>query len=168
MVNIYYVSSCNVCAPSDNIPTLKMAEYVGGAMVVTPLVEGIQNMQVDYGIDMNGDGTPNCYISNPQAPPVGVGETDPAICPQPATAYEWDPAVRAAAVPPLPPHWDNVMSIRLHILARNTEASGGWTDARTYNLGLAGSNGPFNDGFKRHIYSSVARAVNPSGRRELP
>jgi type IV pilus assembly protein PilW len=134
----------------------------------TPLVEGIQNMQVEYGIDMNGDGTPNCYISNPEAPPVNVGETAPAVCPQPAIAYEWDPAVRALAAPPLPPHWDNVMSIRLHILARNTEASGGWTDARTYNLGLAGSNGPFNDGFKRHIYSSVARAVNPSGRRELP
>jgi type IV pilus assembly protein PilW len=168
MVSIYYVSSCNVCAPSDNIPTLKVAEYVGGAMVVTPLVEGIQNMQAEYGIDMNGDGTPNCYISNPEAPPVNVGETAPAVCPQPAIPYEWDPAVRAAAVPPLPSHWDNVMSIRLHILARNTEASGGWTDTRTYNLGLAGPSGPFNDGFKRHIYSSVARAVNPSGRRELP
>lgn len=167
MVNIYYISSCNVCTPaSDNIPTLKVAEFVGGAMVVTPLVEGIQNMQVDYGIDMNGDGTPNCYISNPENP--AGAEIAPAICPQPAVAYEWDPATRAAAVPPLPPHWDNVMSVRLNILARNTEPSGGWTDARTYNLGLAGVSGPFNDAYKRHVYSTVARAVNPSGRRETP
>jgi type IV pilus assembly protein PilW len=65
------------------------------------------------------------------------------------------------------------MAVRLHILARNTETSGSWTDTRTYNLGLASIadstiGGPFNDAYKRHIYSTVARAVNPSGRRETP
>lgn len=168
MVRIYYVSACNVCsgANADTIPTLKVAEYVLGAITITPLVEGIQNMQVDYGIDMDNDGGPDCYVSNPENP--AASETAVAICPQPAIAYEWDPAVRAAAVPPLPSHWSNVTTARVHILARNTDTTGGWSDTRTYDLGLAGTAGPFNDSYKRHIYSAVARVVNASGRRETP
>jgi len=167
MVRVYYVSSCNVCSPSDSIPTLKVAEYVLGAMTVTPLVEGIQNLQVEYGIDMDNDGGPDCYISNPDNP--AGAETAPAVCPQPATAYEWDPAVRAAAVPPLSPHWDNVVTVRIHVLARNNDTSSGWTDTRTYDLGLAGTyTPPDGDRYKRHAYSAVARVVNVSGRRETP
>ena len=156
MVRVYYVSSCNICSPSDNIPTLKVAEYVLGAMTVTPLVEGIQNLQVDYGIDMDGDGAPDCYISNPDSP--AAGEIAIAICPNPA-AYVWTTAAQ---------NWSNVVSVRIHVLARNNETSGGWTDTRTYNLGLAGTAGPFNDNYKRHAYSAVARVVNVSGRRETP
>lgn len=168
MVRIYYVSACNVCAGAnaDTIPTLKVAEYVLGAITITPLVEGIQNMQVDYGIDMDSDGGPDCYVSNPESP--AAAETAVAICPQPAIAYEWDPAVRAAAVPPLTPHWGNVVTARVHILARNTDTTGGWSDTRTYDLGLAGTAGPFTDSYKRHVYSAVARVVNAAGRRETP
>jgi type IV pilus assembly protein PilW len=178
IVRVYYISSCNVCAPtSDDIPTLKMAEFVNGAMIVTPLVEGIQTMQVDYGIDMNSDGSPDCYISNPTSPSTPIpSQITAALCPQPATAYEWDPATRAAAIPPLAPHWANVVTVRIHVLARNNEPSADWTDTRTYNLGLAsvrtdvGANigGPFGDKYKRHVYSAVARAVNVSGRKEQP
>lgn len=160
MVRIYYVSSCNVCAPSDNIPTLKVAEYVLGAMTVTPLVEGIQNLQVDYGIDMDGDGSPDCYISNPESP--AAGET--AICTNPATYWGTATAIQ---------NWSNVVTVTVHLLARNTETSGGWNDTRTYDLGLASLadptvGGPFNDPYKRHSYSSVARVVNAAGRRETP
>ncbi len=113
MVRVYYVSSCNVCSPSDNLPTLKVAEYVLGAMTVTPLVEGIENMQVDYGIDMDADGSPDCYISNPDSP--AAGETAVGICPNP-TGY-----VRTTAAQ----NWSNVVSVRIHVLARSNETSGG-------------------------------------------
>lgn len=175
MARVYYVSSCNVCSGTnaDTIPTLKVAEYVNGAMTITPMVEGIQNMQVEYGVDMNNDGSPDCYISNPDNPAAGGlgggAEIDPLICPQPAIAYDWDPAKAAE-------HWANVMAVRVHILARNNETSGDWIDTRTYNLGLASiadpapssTSGPFNDRYKRHAYSAVARVVNVSGRRETP
>lgn len=49
IVRIYYVSTCSVCG-TDTIPTLKMVEFVDGAQTVIPLVEGIENMQFDYGI----------------------------------------------------------------------------------------------------------------------
>ena len=51
IVRIYYISTCSVCGTGgDTIPTLKMVEFVGGAQTTIPLVEGIENMQFDYGI----------------------------------------------------------------------------------------------------------------------
>ena len=61
IVRIYYVSSCSVCG-SDTIPTLKMVDFVGGRQTIVPLVEGIQSMALDYGIDDTGDGAPDRYI----------------------------------------------------------------------------------------------------------
>jgi len=63
--------------------------------------------------------------------------------------------------------WSNVMAVRLHVLSRTTEATAGYQDAKVYALGLAGTVGPFNDGFKRRVYSTVIRLNNPAGRREL-
>ncbi|QFZ87153.1 prepilin-type N-terminal cleavage/methylation domain-containing protein [Variovorax paradoxus] len=155
--HVYFLSTCNACG-SDTTPTLKMAEYLNGAMTITPLVEGIENVQFDYGIDMDANGSPDCYTSNPHSPP--TTEVAAAVCPQTTPAYDWT----AAAT-----NWANVMAIRIHVLARNTEASSGWTDERTYDLGLATPTaGPFNDHVKRHVYSTVARLYNNSGQREVP
>ena len=49
IVRIYYVSTCSVCG-TDTIPTLKVVEFMNGTQTVIPLVEGIENMQFDYGI----------------------------------------------------------------------------------------------------------------------
>jgi type IV pilus assembly protein PilW len=154
---LYYVSTCNDCA-SDTTPTLKVAEFKGGAISITPLVEGIENFQIDYGIDMDANGSPDCYTSNPSSPP--ATETAVAVCPQTTPAYDWSVAAN---------NWSNVMALRVHVLARNGEASAGWSDTRNYDLGLAvGAAGPFNDAYKRHVYSSVARLYNASGQREAP
>lgn len=152
---IYFVSTCNECGTDTN-PTLKVAEYVNGAMAITPLVEGIENFQVDYGIDMDGNGSPDCYISNPDSPV--AAQIDTAVCPQTAPAYDWT----ASAT-----NWSNVVTVRIHVLARNLETSAGWSDTRTYDMGLgAGAVGPFNDATKRHVYSAVSRLINVSGQRE--
>ncbi len=154
---IYFVSSCHECG-KDTIPTLKVAEYVGGTMTITPLVEGIENLQFDFGIDTDGNGSPDCYVSNPDAP--APAQIDASVCVPPATAYDWSIVAANRA---------NVMAVRVNLLARNTETTGGWTDDRTYHLGLgAPTVGPFNDSYKRHAYSTVARLNNPSGLRELP
>ncbi|VTU16773.1 Tfp pilus assembly protein PilW [Variovorax sp. SRS16] len=155
--HLYYVSTCNVCG-TDTTPTLKMAEYVNGAMTITPLVEGIENLQFDYGIDIDGNGSPDCYTSNPTSPP--LAEIATSVCPQTTPPYDWTIAAN---------NWGNVMAVRIHVLARSTEGSAGWTDKRNYDLGLAvPAAGPFNDQIKRHVYSTVARLYNISGQREAP
>src|SRR5678809_1005243 len=71
-VHIYFVAPCSVptgggtvCTGSsdDNgrpIPTLKRIELASnGTMNVISLVEGIENLQVDYGIDGDKDGVPD-------------------------------------------------------------------------------------------------------------
>lgn len=138
VVHIYYISSCSVCG-TDTIPTLKMVEFINGAQTVYPLVEGIENMQFDYGVDATLDGSPDNYITAP-----------------------------AAA------DWPNVMAVRVNLLARNNDPTTGYTDIKTYCLSgntalCVAGNTSFvsapNDGFKRHVYSQLVRAINPSGRR---
>ena len=73
-VHIYFVSPCSVpagatCASTDDggkpIPTLKRLELAVDPsdgvfkMMTVPLVEGIENFQVDYGVDTDGDGAPD-------------------------------------------------------------------------------------------------------------
>ena len=157
MQRIYFISTCNECG-TDTHPTLKVAEFVNGAVTVTPLVEGIENFQVDYGIDMDGNGSPDCYVSDPNSPP--AAQIDPAVCPQTSPAYDWTVAAS---------NWSNVVTVRIHLLARNLDTSAGWSDTRTYDMGLGtGTVGPFNDAIKRHVYSSVSRLINVSGQREQP
>lgn len=154
---LYFVSTCNECG-TDTTPTLKVAELRNGEMKVSALVEGIENFQVDYGVDMDGNGSPDCYTSNPTSPP--AAQVAAAVCPQTTPAYDWALADT---------NWSNVMAIRVHVLARQTDASAGWVDGRTYDVGLgASAAGPFNDHYKRNVYSTVARLYNASGQREVP
>lgn len=66
------------------------------------------------------------------------------------------------------PNWGNVVAVRVNVLARNTETSPDFTDAKTYNLGLAGSYTPSGAAqrYKRHAYQVQVRLNNASMRRE--
>jgi type IV pilus assembly protein PilW len=150
--HIYFLSPCNIYAggattctsAADNgspVPTLKRLEMtvVAGAATLTtvPLVDGIQNLQFDYGIDntgvagARGDGTPSAPVAAP-------GVTG----------------------------WPNVMAVQINLLARNADPSSGYVDGKTYNMGIAGTVGPFSDAYKRHVYSTNVRVINPSEQRE--
>lgn len=153
---IYFVSSCNECG-SDRTPTLKVAEYVKGEMKVSALVEGIDDLQFDYGIDTDNDGAPDCYVSDPANP--DADQISDTVCTPPTPAYDWSNVAT---------NWSNVMVVRIHVLARTTEPTARWSDSRTYQLGMDTTVGPFNDPYKRHVYSTVVRLNNPSGLRELP
>jgi type IV pilus assembly protein PilW len=75
IAHIYYISQCSVpsggsCASGDGgnpIPTLKMAELTvaGGATTwnTVTIAEGIENMQVDYGLDTTADGNPDSDVN---------------------------------------------------------------------------------------------------------
>ena len=150
-VHVYFVAPCSipngggtVCtgAADDNgspIPTLKRLELMVDPsdntrkMLVRPLVEGIENFQLDYGVDADGNGVQDV----------------PTLAAAPATVDDWR----------------NVVTIRVNVLARNLLATPGYTDAKTYDMGVAGTVTP-GGGFKRHVYNSVLRVVNPSSRKE--
>lgn len=71
MVDVYYVSPNDkvTAGVGDGVPTLKRMELdpVTNAFVVKPLVEGIDFMQLDYGMDTTGDGIADSYITSPAA-----------------------------------------------------------------------------------------------------
>ena len=147
IVRIYYISSCSVCG-TDTIPTLKMVEFVGGARTLVPLVEGIENMQFEYGIDTLGgravDAATNVCV------PAAGGDGS-------ADTYTATPAAG---------NWQNVMTVRVNLLARNNDITPGYTDDKSYSLGEAASSVSPGGSYKRHVYSQLIRATNPSGRRE--
>lgn len=64
--------------------------------------------------------------------------------------------------------WENVVSLKVHLIVRSTErASGsGLTTAQTFQLGDLGSVTTSNDGYARRAYSATVRLINPSGARE--
>lgn len=63
-------------------------------------------------------------------------------------------------------NWNNVVAVRLHLLARATETTAGYSDSRTYNLGPNVSIAKPNDGFKRTLLTTTVRLINVGGRRE--
>ena len=64
--SIYYIRQfANV--PGDNIPTLcrKVLRGAGPSMRTECIATGIENLQIEYGIDTTENGQPNVYLSNP-------------------------------------------------------------------------------------------------------
>jgi len=136
LVRLYYISRCNDCS-RDTTPTLKRVEIRRGQATVTSLVEGIEDLRIDYGFDIDNDGNPDLF-SRTLSGTAGAADN----------------------------RWDNVMAARVHLLVRTSELPAGHTDTASYSMGLSGSLGPFNDGWKRTAFASTARLVNPAGRRE--
>jgi len=64
--SIYFIRAF-ANAPDDGIPTLcrKIMDGAGPAMTTECLATGIENLQIEYGIDSSLDGHPNVYVSNP-------------------------------------------------------------------------------------------------------
>jgi type IV pilus assembly protein PilW len=145
-IRIYYVSTCSgvdcTASGANNVPTLKRIDVTpdGPTFTPTPIVDGIENIQFDYGIDTSSpvDGSPDVYTNT--------------------TAH-------AATMPSSLAEWQNVMAVRVYVLSRNLDASSGFTDTKTYALGPATVSSP-GDSYRRHVYSELVRLNNPAGRRE--
>lgn len=137
---VVYVSTCNVCSgdEADSIPTLKMIEIRNGDWSdPLPLVEGVDDLQVDYGLDEDENSTPERWVALP-------ADRD---------------------------EWAQVAAVRFHVLVRNVDDTAGFSDQKVYVMGLADEDteqlaGPFEDGFKRHVYSMTVRLRNVTERLE--
>ena len=153
----YYVATCDICTGSgaDTTPTLKIAEFVNGTIKVSSLVAGIEDVHYKYGVDTDNNGSPDCFVDNPSDTSAVPADCAAAVT---ATAYPWTTSATA--------NWANVTAVHISLLSRALDQSTGWTDTRTYDLGRATVNGPYNDHYKRHVYSTVARIWNTGGMRE--
>jgi len=143
--NIYFVA--NNDNAGDGIPTLKRAELGlgGNSFSIVPLVEGVENLQIEYGLDTSVPtaGTPAVYTADP------------------------DNYVPCAASPIT--CWRNTVAAKINILTRNTTTTQGYVDAKVYTLGLKADGtvntvGPFSDAYKRHTSESVVTLNNTAGR----
>lgn len=135
VTHIYYVSTCSVVSGTtcqDSIPTLKRVER-GQVSTTTTLAEGIEDLQIDYGQDTDGNGSPDAYVS-------GAALTSTT--------------------------WPDVMTAKIHVLARTGDPVAGYTDKKTYEMGTAtGAAAAANAPYKRHVMVQTVRIMNPSVRR---
>lgn len=65
-VHVYYLRAYSTQS-GDNIPTLMRKSPADQDSNAQPIVEGIENMQFQYGVDDNGDGTPDRYTTTPSS-----------------------------------------------------------------------------------------------------
>ena len=142
VVNIYYVANS-----AAGIPTLMRAEFRNGAYTAAqPLIDGIEGFRVEYGIDDLGSNGLPISATNP-----GDGNADRYVSCAPSCALDV---------------LQNMVAVKLHVLSRNLEPTSGYVDSKSYSLGpLAVA--AANDQYKRHVFSTTVRMVNPSSRREL-
>jgi type IV pilus assembly protein PilW len=158
-VHVYFVAPCSigsgtngVCTSTDDtIPTLKRLELTNDAsgntiMEIVPLVEGIEYLRLQYGIDTTPTAT------NPVTNQIGDGVPDSYVS-TPSTAQ-----------------WPSVVAIRASLLARNVKETQGYSDGKVYTLAgvTIPASGTIGDKFKRHVFSTEIRPMNLSGRREIP
>lgn len=155
--DIYFISPCSNfdgVSCQDAIPTLKRLELAAGpSFQMVTLVEGIEDLQLYFGVDTQPAGAPDGAPDRNAAGEIYIGSPG-----DPATA-----AGREA--------WANVMGVQIYLLARAMEQTPGHQDKKTYVLSpaelgskhqVAGADTPY----KRHVFSSAVRVINPSGRRE--
>lgn len=143
-VSLYYVSVDGNGVPRLMRKALKNGAYAASAEA---LIEGIEAFRVEYGVDKLGSNGLPISATNP-----GDGNADSYV----SCAPSCDLATLA-----------NVVAVKVHVLARNLEPTGGYKDEKSYQLGpLAVA--AASDGYKRHVFSTTVRLVNPSSRREQP
>lgn len=166
ITRLYFLSPCSRPATGQAhctgtaddgfpVPTLKMVELgSNGTSGTAPtwtngtapafsskpvaVAEGVEQLQFDFGID--------------SLPAVRDGAPD---------AYNRCTSCTAA-------QWQDVVAVRISALVRNTDRTNGYSDAKSYAMGLVGNvsapSGSLN--FKRHLFQSMARLNNASMRRE--
>jgi type IV pilus assembly protein PilW len=133
----YYIARCSDCAAGDGIPSLRRLEFVDGAMRVTTLAEGVENMQIEYGFDIDDNGTPDVYRTTPT--------TDGT-----PTSFWW-----------------NVTAMRVHLLLRTTAPSPNFENAvATFDMGPGHAAEACPANFRCRLVTTTLRLANVAGRRD--
>ena len=179
---LYYVKDDN------GTPTLMRSQLRadGGPsahQAAQALVENIEGFRVEFGVDDKSDTNaavvPTAAVSwvnvNVKTSPQNRGDGIP------------DGSFRRCtqAVPCGPGELMNAVAVKIWVLVRAEQPTPGYTDVKTYKLGSRDTNcasaaaadasatcaptlGPFNDGYRRHLFTQTVRLVNVASRRETP
>ncbi|MFM9438015.1 hypothetical protein ACFDR9_005118, partial [Janthinobacterium sp. CG_23.3] len=188
---MYYVRDYSHTA-GDGVPTLVRSVFdPAGAPALAhqapeALVEGIERFAVELGID---NVVSRCGLGTAVDYTAAVAKVDPSTCVLNADASRNslptnrgdgnpDRFVRCTtAAPCTVAQLANVVAAQLFVLVRNTEPSPDYTDSKTYCLTSIAADGscpaaslagPFNDHYKRHLFSTTVRLTTISSRRETP
>jgi type IV pilus assembly protein PilW len=145
IVNGYYVSTGNTSGLStagNTIPSLRMKTLVGGGTIEDrEILPGVEDMQVQLGIDTSAPTTPN------------RGSIDRFV--NPGDAILTNAAFIADE--------GQVIAVRIWLRLRAERPENGFTDSATY--AYAGQNfGPFNDNFRRTVVSKTIYLRNANLR----
>ncbi|MDP3977248.1 MAG: PilW family protein [Pseudomonas sp.] len=147
--NIYYIRDDDTLMRSQ----FDLKDGDNEHLSAQPMIEGVEGFRVELGIDDGPvDGAPDTYVRCPLAD-ISADTTAPSTHPAATVCTEDQLA--------------NVVAVKVYVLVRSLTATPGYTDGKTYSLGTT-TLGPFNDNFKRHVFSSTVRLNNISGRREAP
>jgi type IV pilus assembly protein PilW len=124
---VYFVND------SDQLVRAELSRASGASVYVeTPLVEGVETMKFEYGIDTDGDGQVDVHTDSPSGT-----------------------------------QWADVAMVRVYMVVRNLEPSGGYSDTRTYVVGGDNYTVPVAfQGHKRQVYARTVSLRNVAGRRE--
>lgn len=151
-VHLYYIRSWSG-APGDGVPTL-VKRYLtkngsSAAMTTEPLIEGIEDMRIQYGLDAPSgtdclysaltadcDGTPNAYLTA-------------------SSMSSWK-------------DWANVVTVKINLLARSLEPERSDIAAKQFDLGTGSLITPDASvsNYTRHVFSQVVRINHPSNWRD--
>ncbi|MBC7618853.1 MAG: PilW family protein [Candidatus Saccharibacteria bacterium] len=182
--SIYYIRNFSVTA-GDGIPTLMRSQFdlSGSTLAHKPaeaLIEGIEGFRVEFGIDNISDAGINTITGADSAGTIAATNLHSAAIKWAVTTpVNTSPANRGdgspdgayirctTAVPCTAAQLMNVVAVKLYVLVRSAEQTAGYSDAKTYNLGST-TLGPYNDRFKRHLFTQTIRLTNVSMRRETP
>ena len=132
-----YYASIFYIGTDDGVPSLCKKESVStGTGISAPrcLVRGIENLQLELGVDLDADGYADQFVSEDTDPPVGLG----------ANA-------------------DQIVSVRVHVLARSiNEIHNFPAESRSYRLGGGTTVTTPVDQFYRLALSSTVVVRNPT------
>jgi len=148
VVNGYYVSqNSSLDTPGNPVPSLRMKTLVGGAggprIVDQEVLPGVEDMQVQFGVDTDLVDTPNRGAIDRY-----VNPGDPIITPG-------NPAFLPDA---------QILAVRLWLRVRAERTENGFTDTATYVY--ADRNIPaFNDAFRRSVVTKTIYIRNARGAR---
>jgi len=138
--HVYYISpytnsnaTTGVATENPQVPALyRVSLQANGSMTSELVVTGIEQIQVEYGMT-NSNGTVQYFNAS------GIGsQTDHS-----ATG---------------PTSWDNISSVRIWILARNSKAEAGYSNTSSYVMG--DQTYTANDSFRRQVFTSVVQLRN--------
>ncbi|MDX2367715.1 MAG: PilW family protein [Colwellia sp.] len=128
--HVYYVRE--EAQGDEVVPVLMQGRLVGGNMTFAPIIDGIETIRFMYGVDRNGDGGVNAFISADNM-----------------TAGLWNNAGGS-----------RVLAVKIFVLARSTLPDYKYSNEATYQLGdLAVT---VNDNYRRLLFTSTVTLYNAS------